>query len=82
MSYCNHTLPSVKVTPEEMAEICKRFRIAPAHYRCFLTLANQGTAKSKVFRRRLVDCPNYKAATNALLQVLSRFVAHRFPPQR
>lgn len=74
----NQTAENVKISKEEMTAICRRFHIPPYHMQCFLRLANQGQIKSREFGRRLCECGNYKRAYNALMEFLSRPIAHLF----
>jgi hypothetical protein len=70
-TYSTPSTADVKISREEMAAICKRFRIPPYHCRCFLQLANEGEVKSREFSRRLHYWDNYKRAYRAMMVLLS-----------
>jgi hypothetical protein len=81
-THCTAADDNVKISREEMAALCKRFHIPGYHVRCFLRLANQGQIRSREFSRRLLSQHNYKRAYKALLEFLSRPIAHLFAYQR
>jgi len=69
-TYSNQSPVKVNITRAEVVSICRRFHVAPFHYRCFWRLAKEGQLTSKLFGDCLYECGNYRRACAALMHAM------------